>query len=182
MALRNLTRDDADEAVAFVRMAAFPPGGELPPDALEMPHARRWLVGWDEELGIGWEHEGQLVAAAWARPVEPVLARDEATGEPLDEVIIAVAEEARGAGLGRRVLEALLCRASRAGRRGLVLTVSDRNSVAVRLYERVGFAHHARTPTGSLIMVWRAPTSATAAELSSPLADPGGDAARREGR
>ncbi len=179
MALRNLTPDDADGVVTFVRMAAFPPDRELAPDALERPHARRWLVGWGEELGVGWEHEGQLLAAAWVRPVEPVLARDEATGEPLDEVIIAVAEQARDAGLGRRLLEALLSRAARAGRPGLVLTVSERNSVALRLYERVGFAHHARTPTGWLTMVWRPPTSTTTPEVSPPLADPDGGAAGR---
>jgi GNAT superfamily N-acetyltransferase len=104
---------------------------------------------------VGWEENGGLRGAAWARHVEPVLVRDEATGEPLPEVIISVAAEVRGSGVGRRLMEALLARAQAAGCPGLSLTVSERNPVALRLYESVGFVRHGRSPRGAVVMLWR---------------------------
>jgi hypothetical protein len=46
------------------------------------------FTGWRDELGAAWEEDGVLWGMAWARCVEPVLVRDEATGEALPEVII----------------------------------------------------------------------------------------------
>jgi GNAT superfamily N-acetyltransferase len=158
MPLRLLTTDDAEALVPFVAMAAFPPGRDLPAEALEMPPVRRWLDGWGDELGVVWEDDGHVVAAAWARVVDPVLARDN-TGQALPEVIISVDEESRGKGLGRRLMEALMRRAYAEGHAGLALTVSERNPVAVRLYEHLGFEHVRRTSTGLLTMVWSAPGS-----------------------
>jgi GNAT superfamily N-acetyltransferase len=155
MSVRPLTRDDACEVAPFVLMAAFPPGAEPPPDALEQQHARRWLEGWGDELGVAWEENGVLGGVAWARRVMPILVRDDATGDALPEVIISVAEEIRGSGVGRRLMEALVARAQSAGVPGLSLSVSERNPVAVRLYESVGFVRHGRSPTGSLTMAWR---------------------------
>jgi hypothetical protein len=79
-------------------MAAFPPDCE-PTNARDLAHVRRWLQDWGDELGVGWEENGELLAAAWARQVEPVLARDQKTGEPLHEVIISVVASARGTGV-----------------------------------------------------------------------------------
>ena len=39
---------------------------------------------------------------------------------------------------------------------GLALAVSERNPVAVRLYEHLGFQRVGRTPTGLLTMLWSA--------------------------
>lgn len=50
-----------------------------------------------------------------------------------------VAPEAAGQGLGRALMEALLAHASGAGVQSLVLTVTDGNPAATRLYESVGF-------------------------------------------
>jgi len=142
-------------------MAAFPPGSAPPRDALEQPDARRWLQDWGEELGVGWDENGELRGAAWARRTEPGLVCDEATGEALPEVIISVVGEARGAGVGRRLMEALIARAEAAGLPGLSLTVSERNPVALRLYENVGFKRHGRTGSGLVTMTWR-PVRSTA--------------------
>jgi GNAT superfamily N-acetyltransferase len=130
-------------------MAAFPPGRQA---ALELPHARRWLDGWGDELGFAWEADGRVVGAAWARVVEPVLASD-GSGRAVPEAIVAVSEEARGRGIGRRLMAALMDRA-RAEGHGLVLTVSERNPVAARLYERLGFRRVDQTPAGLLTMLW----------------------------
>jgi GNAT superfamily N-acetyltransferase len=160
MPLRPVTADDAEALVPFVAMAVFAPGRELPPGALEMPHARRWLDGWGEELGVVWEADGRVVGAAWARVVDPVLARDD-RGQAVPEAIISVAEEVRGTGIGRRLMEALMHRAHVEGHASLAVTVSERNPVALRLYERVGFRHLGRTPTGLLTMLWSCPDSDT---------------------
>ena len=117
-----------------------------------MAHVRRWLDGWGDELGVVWEDDRRVVGAAWARVVDPVLARDN-TSQALPEVIISVAEERRGAGLGRRLMQALMSRAYAEGHAGLALSVSEHNPVAVGLYEQLGFEHVGRTPTGLLTMV-----------------------------
>lgn len=49
---------------------------------------------------------------------------------------------------------AALMAGARADGHGLVLTVSERNPVAVRLYERLGFRRVDQTPTGLLTMLW----------------------------
>ena len=149
MPLRRLTEGDAALLEPFVVMAAFPPGPELPPGALASPHARRWLDDWGgDELGVAWEEDGVVVGAAWARRVEPAVA-----GAPLPEAIVAVAESARGAGVGRRLMEGLLDLARERAVAGLAMTVSDRNPAARRLYERTGFETVGRTPSGLLVMV-----------------------------
>lgn len=153
--LRRLTKHDAALLEPFAVMAAFPPGRELSPGALQSPHVRRWLHDWgDDELGVGFERDGALVGAAWARRVEPVLARDDA-GAPLPEAIVAVTEPTRGAGVGRRMLVGLLDLARERRVRGLAVTVSDRNPVASHLYERLGFEPVGHTPSGLVAMVRR---------------------------
>jgi ribosomal protein S18 acetylase RimI-like enzyme len=53
-------------------------------------------------------------------------------------------------------MEGLLDCARGAGVRGLALSVSERNGVAVRLYEAVGFVHAGRTRAELLMMTWSA--------------------------
>jgi RimJ/RimL family protein N-acetyltransferase len=50
-----------------------------------------------------------------------------------------VAPEATGQGLGRALMQALLAHARSVGVQSLVLTVTDGNPAATRLYESVGF-------------------------------------------
>lgn len=52
---------------------------------------------------------------------------------------IAVIDEARGRGLGRRLLEAALDNAAAAGARAIYLEVRASNAPAQRLYEQTGF-------------------------------------------
>ena len=118
-----------------------------------MSHVRRWLDGWSpHELGVCWEEHDQVVGAAWARRVEPVLVRS-ALGQPLPEVLIAVDPARRGQGIGRTLMEALIICAEEAGEPGLCLSVSDQNASAVRLYERVGFVAIGESRTRLVTMV-----------------------------
>ena len=104
-----------------------------------MTHVRRWLDGWSAlEPGVCWDEYDRIWGAAWARRVEPVLVRSP-VGEPIPEVVIAVDPVRRGQGIGRALMEGLIMSAEEAGEPGLCLSVSDKNAVAVRLYERLGF-------------------------------------------
>jgi len=149
--LRPLTREDADAVIPFLIMAAFPPGHELPPDALKMPHAARWIDSWSDELGVGWDRDGELLGAAWARHVEPVICYAD-DGSPLPEVIVAVSEQARGRGLGQQMMSWLIAASKEVGDPGLSLTVSERNPGALHLYETLGFIRTKKTATGLIAM------------------------------
>ena len=117
-----------------------------------MTHVRRWLDGWSpHELGVCWEEHDQVVGAAWARRVEPVLVRS-ALGQPVPEVLIAVDPAHRGRGIGHTLMEELIICTEEAGEQGLCLSVSDENESAVRLYERVGFFAIGESRTGLLTM------------------------------
>jgi mycothiol synthase len=155
VALRALSPGDQDAVAQFALMASFPPDEQPPADADARALVARWLDGSGDELGVGWEDNGILIGAAWARHGEPVLVRDEATGEPLAEVIIGVAPEARGAGVGTSLITGLVARAAAAGYVGLSLTVSETNPAAIRLYGGAGFVTCGVTSTGQLLMVWR---------------------------
>jgi [ribosomal protein S18]-alanine N-acetyltransferase len=73
--------------------------------------------------------EGQIVGYAGLRAVDD-------TG---DVQTLAVASGATGAGIGRRLLDALLLEARRRSCREVLLEVRSDNAVARRLYERAGF-------------------------------------------
>jgi GNAT superfamily N-acetyltransferase len=147
--LRDLTAADGGALEQFVLMAAFVPERPPPRAAHEMPHVRRWLDGWpsDGDVGVGWDEDGVLVGAAWARVVEPVRLRDD-DGRPLPELIVAVERGARGREIGRALLEGLADRARRRAWPGLTLTVSDRNPAA-RLYRQLGYEQSGRTARAS---------------------------------
>lgn len=96
-----------------------------------------------------WERStmAQEVASEWGRYVVAVdehgrtlgYAGLRAVGVEGDVQTIAVADEARGRGVGRAILEELLAEAGRRGVRELFLDVRIDNDVARRLYESVGF-------------------------------------------
>lgn len=65
---------------------------------------------------------------------------------------VYVAPEARGAGVGRRLLEACVDHARRIdGVLQVHLTVASHNSAAVRLYERLGFVRYGRDPRALIL-------------------------------
>jgi GNAT superfamily N-acetyltransferase len=67
------------------------------------------------------------------------------------ELSIAVLEQARGQGVGSRLMERLIEQGRADGFRGLSLSVDPRNP-AVRLYERLGFKYLTTDEGGSWTM------------------------------
>jgi len=65
---------------------------------------------------------------------------------------VYVADDARGTGMGRALVEAALARARARGCRRVELDVNETNTRAIRLYERCGFTLEPKPPGRTLFM------------------------------
>jgi len=96
------------------------------------------------------EEFGALGAVSrWVRATAESLIARPRKGQWRVEVL-AVAEAARGAGIGTALLEAVIDAARAAGMRSVGLEVVDANERALQLYERIGFRAVGNVPTGAL--------------------------------
>jgi ribosomal-protein-alanine N-acetyltransferase len=110
--------------------------------AIAAIHSASFHKGWDaayvaESLRV--EGTLALVAEDYAGFALLRVANDQA-----HIVSFAVHPEARGQGIGKALLAALLAEAARRKAKTVVLRVNERNEAAVRLYERNGFSRVAR--------------------------------------
>jgi len=137
---------DAAFIVAMARLASVieddpPPPVDDPALLLGLPPSSRTAV-------VALADDGRRIAAAWwhVRECSLVVTPD---GAPVPELVVAVAPEARGGGVGRRLIDAPAVRAADAGYDRLALNVHIRNPAA-RLYSRAGFvvAGKGRGPLG----------------------------------
>lgn len=109
--------------------------------ALALPVNRKYVEGWGRSGDAGViaiDHIELPFGAAWYR-----LYPDEAPGygfvaSTIPELTIGVREDARGQGIGRALLQALIELAQSQGYPAMSLSV-DRNNPACHLYERFGF-------------------------------------------
>jgi len=110
-----------------------------------------WSVGqfWNELAGVP-ETRDFFVAERSATVGEPGIVVGYAclatVGGTSDVQTIAVARDAQGRGVGRRLLSELLERAQRRGSHQVMLEVRAGNDVAVSLYRSVGFEEIHRRP------------------------------------
>jgi GNAT superfamily N-acetyltransferase len=108
--------------------------------AFAIPHVRRYLDGWGRpgDAAVIAVVDGRRLGAAWYRLFP---AEDPGWGfvaADVPELGIGVVTEARGAGIGSALLDALMTLARKQGYRAVSLSV-DRQNPARRLYERKGF-------------------------------------------
>jgi L-amino acid N-acyltransferase YncA len=116
----------------------------------ETPSWERWDAA-HPELRIVAERVGSVVG--WAA-LSPASARHCYRG--VGEVSVYVAEEARGAGLGRTLLAELVGRSEQAGYWTLTAGVFLENEASIRLHEACGFREvGVRERLGELRGVWR---------------------------
>ena len=134
------SRDDDVAAIAAIYghhvvhgVASFE---EVPPAVEEMAHRRGEILA----LGLPYlvaERDGKAVGYCYASRFRPRVGYRYTL-----EDSVYVAADAVGHGIGRRLLEAVLARATELGYRQIVAVIGGRETVAsVRLHERLGFAH-----------------------------------------
>lgn len=136
--------DDRPFLFAMFLQAAFWSG---PPEGLDCeqvgrdPALGQYVRGWGRpgDTGLIARERHERAGAAWYRLFT---AADPGYGfvdEDTPELGLAVVGGRRGAGVGRRLLLALLARARLQGYRALSLSVSHENDRALRLYRSLGF-------------------------------------------
>jgi len=158
LSVRAADTEDVDLLWEFLAVAAYEPNGQA---ARQQPVVAAHLQNWPGAHDFGYIalRDGKLAGAAWVRQFslneQPSIYFNAQT----PELSIGVAEDARGNGVGSRLLTTIL---AEAGRRqfDVCLTVRHTNP-ALRLYLRHGFERvpHLDVPnrTGgiSYAMLWQ---------------------------
>lgn len=138
---RPLTAADQAALWDWLHIALWdpPPAGLRPREVLEHPAVRIYAEQWGRQgdIGVVAVVGGVDAGACWMRvlPEGVGLASVDAATPQLG---IALRDEFRGRGLGKRLMLEALARAWRAGHAQVALTVHPENP-AVRMYERCGF-------------------------------------------
>ena len=174
LVIRPAVQEDLDVLWDFLAMAAYEPHAEA---AKAVPFVAKYLVGWQRpgDFGCIAEQHGEILGAAWARRFSTAELRSPYGDEETPKVSIGVKPEARGQGVGEKLMRALIGEAARRGL-GLCLSVRTENP-ARRLYERLGFreipgaAATNRAGGISIGMVLGGPTAANS-ETGSPSSYP----------
>lgn len=142
--IRPATPADSDALLQALTFAAdWRPGSTpRPPEAmLDEPAYAHYVVGWPRpgDLGVVAEDDdGVPLGAAWCRLLPPEDRGYGYVAPDVPEVSIGLAPHARGAGVGRRMLEALIDQAREHGFERLSLSV-ELDNPAMHLYRRLGF-------------------------------------------
>ena len=127
------------EAASWEREPGEPPYPLV--DLLGVPEIADYIEGWGRpgDFGVLAEEDGEPVGACWCRRFSPKHPGYGFIAEDVPGVSIGIVPDRRGRGVGRSLLDAVTAQARERGVRALGLSVSERNLVARRLYERAGF-------------------------------------------
>jgi ribosomal protein S18 acetylase RimI-like enzyme len=119
---------------------------EVPAGEDEQP-VYRYVMAWGRrgDAGVLALDEGFPVGAAWYRLFKQAEPGYGFVDEETPELAIAVVPSRRGRGVGHELMTALLEHARREGYPAISLSV-EKDSPAVKLYERYGFERVAETP------------------------------------
>jgi GNAT superfamily N-acetyltransferase len=113
-----------------------------PAEVLANPSTGLYMSGWGRPgdfAVIADDENGRRLGAAWYRRFPADGPGYGFVAEGIPELAIAVVADARGRGVGRRLLTGLIEAARLAGESALSLSVNAENSVAHRLYRSAGF-------------------------------------------
>src|SRR5215467_11420380 len=136
LVIRPAVRIDLEVLWGFLAMAAYEPDAEA---AKVDPRVAKYLVGWQRPGDFGFiaEQNGEIIGAAWARRFAAEELKVPYGDEETPKVSVGVKPNARGQGVGGKLMRALIGEAARR-ELGLNLSVRSENP-ARRLYERLGF-------------------------------------------
>ena len=140
-------RDLANGETAFLQemlyvALAWRPGVELPPKECVLEHAqvvifhRDWGRAGDTALVA--EEDGRPVGAAWYRFFTEAEHGEGYVDDETPELAIAVVDDFRGRGIGRRLMDEIHARARADGLTRISLSV-DAENPAKRLYAALGY-------------------------------------------
>jgi ribosomal protein S18 acetylase RimI-like enzyme len=147
--LRDMTAGDADFREWMCYEAVYAHRDEPRPGVAEgmaSPTLRRYVDNWGRPGDVGLiaiGPRGDPLGAAWYRLFPASDPSFGWIGEDIPELAIAVIPDARGQGIGHRLLSALVERARQARVSALSLVVEDGNP-SVHLYDRAGFVRFSR--------------------------------------
>jgi ribosomal protein S18 acetylase RimI-like enzyme len=156
MDLRTATAKDRSFLEQMLVVAVhWRPGAVLPPveEVLADAALARYVEGWPRggEPGVVAEEDGEPVGAAWCRSFTADGPGYGFVGEDVPEVSVGVVEAARGRGVGRALMTAVIDAARQQGFDRLSLSVEDDNR-AKRLYEELGFVTVGRSDGASTMV------------------------------
>jgi len=136
LVIRPAVQDDLKVLWDFLAIAAYEPNAEA---AKAVPSVAKYLLGWQRPGDFGFiaEQNRDIIGAAWARRFSAEELRVPYGDEQAPKLSIGVKPNARGQGLGEKLMRAMIDEAARRGL-GLCLSVRSENP-ARRLYERLGF-------------------------------------------
>ena len=144
--IRELEAADADFLGAMLIEAVYwDPAKERLPTEFLLAHPQLTIFheGWGRpgDVGLVAEADGAPVGVAWYRRFTDAEHGEGFVDEATPELAIAVADDHRGRGIGRALLEAIHERARAEGLERLSLSVDDDNP-AKRLYARLGYVEY----------------------------------------
>lgn len=135
--IRDARPGEFDE-LGDVRVAAYRADGFLSPRSAYAPTLRALGADGSGQVLVALDGRGRILGTVmlqgWPQAGDILAGPGEAEIRAL-----AVAPEARGTGLGRRLLDAALARAASGGVRRLLLLTQPDMKVAQHLYEQAGF-------------------------------------------
>ena len=144
--IRELEAADADFLGAMLIEAVYwDTGKERLPTEFLLAHPQLTIFheGWGRpgDVGLVAEVNGAPVGVVWYRRFTAARHGEGFVDEATPELAIAVADDHRGRGIGRALLEAIHERARADGLERLSLSV-DEDNPAKRLYERLGYVEY----------------------------------------
>lgn len=151
MLIRRLTPEDAP-AYRELRLRAlrehphaftsdWEDASARPPEESRQRLASAWVPFWG-----AFDEGGALVGMVGLECASRAKQRHKGT-----VVAMYVSREASGRGIGRELLQALMVHAATSGLTDLVLTVTEGNSTAIRLYREAGFVPFGTEPRAIVV-------------------------------
>jgi GNAT superfamily N-acetyltransferase len=107
LVIRPAVQDDFELLWDFLAMAAYQPDAEA---AKAVPSIAKYLVGWQRPGDFGFiaEQNGEIIGAAWARRFSAEGLKFPYGDEGTPKVSISVKSNARGQGVGEKLMRALI--------------------------------------------------------------------------